>query len=551
MKLRKPSFVSFVSVVVLMSLAGLVVHAQVSFERLLRADREPQNWLTYSGTMQSQRFSQLTQITPDNVKNLELQWIFQARSLEKFETTALVVDGVMYTVQAPNDLLALDASTGRTFWMYSYRPSQESRPCCGRVNRGVAILGDTLFMGTIDGHLVAVDARNGRPIWDAVVAKPEAGYAFTHAPLVVKDKIIVGTAGGEYGIRGFLAAFDAKTGKELWRFYTIPGPGEAGHDTWSGDSWKRGGGSVWVTGSYDPDLNLTYWGIGNAGPDYNGDVRLGDNLYTSSVVALDADTGKLKWHYQFSPHDEFDYDAVQVPVLADMTWNGGPRKVMMFANRNGFFYVLDRANGKFLLGKPFVRVNWADGFDQDGRPRRVPGQVPTAEGTLIYPGNQGGTNWYNPSFSPRTGLFYIPTWVNYSSIYVKRPSEFAEGRGFNGGMARGTVPPGLRAGTVGFRTEEEGYGAVRAIDPRTGDLKWEYKMTEFTQAGILTTASDLVFTGGNEGYFFALNARTGALLWKFTVGGSVVSGPMTYSIGGRQYVAVAAGSSLFAFALRQ
>jgi alcohol dehydrogenase (cytochrome c) len=547
---RKRSFVVFVSLVVLVLSAGLVVQAQVSFERLLRADREPQNWLTYSGTMQSQRFSQLTQITPDNIKNLELQWIFQARSLEKFETTALVVDGVMYTVQAPNDLLALDAVTGRTFWMYSYRPSQESRPCCGRVNRGVAILGDTLFMGTIDGHLVAVDARNGRPLWDAAVAKPEAGYAFTHAPLIVKDKVIVGTAGGEYGIRGFLAAFDAKTGKELWRFYTIPGPGEAGHESWSGDSWKRGGGSVWVTGSYDPDLNLTYWGIGNAGPDYNGDVRLGDNLYTSSVVALDADSGTLKWHYQFSPHDEFDYDAVQVPVLADMTWNGGPRKVMMFANRNGFFYVLDRANGKFLLGKPFVRVNWADGFDQDGRPRRVPGQVPTSEGTLIFPGNQGGTNWYSPSYSPRTGLFYIPTWVNYSSIYVKRPSEFAEGRGFNGGLARSTVPQGLRAGTVGFRKEDEGYGAVRAIDPRTGDLKWEYKMTEFTQAGVLTTASDLVFTGGNEGYFLALNARTGALLWKFTLGGSVVSGPMTYSVGGRQYVAVTAGSSLFAFALK-
>ena len=537
--------------ILILLLATASLRAQVSFERLLRADREPQNWLTYSGTLQSQRFSQLTQITPDNVKNLELQWIFQARSLEKFETTALVVDGVMYTVQPPNDLLALDAATGRTFWMYSYHPSQDSRPCCGRVNRGVAILDDTLFMGTIDGHLVAVDARNGRPIWDAAVAKPDAGYAFTHAPLVVKDKVIVGTAGGEYGIRGFLAAFDAKTGKELWRFYTIPGPGEAGHESWSGDSWKRGGGSVWVTGSYDPDLNLTYWGIGNAGPDYNGDVRLGDNLYTSSVVALDADTGKLKWHYQFSPHDEFDYDAVQVPVLADMTWNGGPRKVMMWANRNGFFYVLDRGTGQFLLGKPFVRVNWADGFDADGRPRRVPGQVPTAEGTLIFPGNQGGTNWYNPSYSPRTGLFYIPTWVNYSSIYVKRPSEFGEGRGFNGGLARSTVPQGLRVGTVGYRTEDEGYGAVRAIDPHTGDLKWEYKMTEFTQAGILTTASDLVFTGGNEGYFFALNARTGALLWKSTVGGAVVSGPMTYSVGGRQYVAVAAGSSLFAFALRQ
>jgi alcohol dehydrogenase (cytochrome c) len=308
---------------------------------------------------------------------------------------------------------------------------------------------------------------------------------------------------------------------------------------------------VWVTGSYDVDLNLTYWGIGNAGPDYDGDVRAGDNLYTCSVIALDADTGRLRWHYQFSPHDEFDYDAVQIPVLADVPWNGRPRPVMMFANRNGFFYVLDRATGQFLLGKPFVRVNWAEGFDQDGRPRRAPGKVPTRDGTLIYPGNQGGTNWYNPSYNPRTGLFYIPTWVNYSSIYVKRPSAFVEGREFNSGMARATVPQAVRAGPVLYRKEDEGYGAVRAVDPLTGDLKWEYKMTDFTDAGILTTASDLLFTGGREGYFLALNARTGAPVWKFTVGGAVASGPMTYAVAGRQYVAVAAGSSLFSFALRQ
>jgi alcohol dehydrogenase (cytochrome c) len=373
----------------------------------------------------------------------------------------------------------------------------------------------------------------------------------TVAPLVVKDKVIVGTAGGEYGIRGFLAAYDAKTGKEAWRFYTIAGPGEPGRETWGGDSWKTGGGSIWVTGSYDPESNLTYWGIGNAGPDWNGDTRPGDNLYTSSVVALDADTGKLKWHYQFSPHDEFDYDAVQVPVLADIRWQGAPRKVMMFANRNGFFYVLDRSTGQFLSGKPFVRVNWAEGFDKDGRPNRVPGMVPTSEGTLIYPGNQGGTNWYNPSYSQRTGLFYIPSWVNYSSVYVKRPQDFVEGRSFGGGGARNTVPAGLRTATSNLRKEEEGYGAIRAIDPLTGERKWEYKMTDFTDAGILTTASDLLFSGGREGFFYALDARSGTLLWKFIVGGQVQSGPMTYSVGGRQYVAVAAGNSIFAFALRQ
>jgi len=543
------------STLLLLTVSGVSVASlkaqQVTFDRLLRSDAESQNWLTYSGSFRSQRYSLLTQINPENVKNLEPQWVFQSRSLEKYEATALVVDGIMYTVQPPNDLLALDATTGRTFWMYSYRPSADARPCCGRVNRGVAILGDTLFMGTIDGHLVAVDAKLGRPLWDVKLERPEAGYALTVAPLVVKDKVIVGTAGGEYGIRGFVAAYDAKTGKEAWRFYTIAGPGEPGRETWGGESWKTGGGSIWVTGSYDPESNLTYWGIGNAGPDWNGDTRPGDNLYTSSVVALDADTGKLKWHYQFSPHDEFDYDAVQVPVLADIRWQGSPRKVMMFANRNGFFYVLDRTTGQFLSGKPFVRVNWAEGFDKDGRPNRVPGMVPTPEGTLIYPGNQGATNWYNPSYSPRTGLFYIPSWVNYSSIYVKRPQDFVEGRSFGGGGARNTVPAGLRTATNNFRKEDEGYGAIRAIDPLTGERKWEYKMVDFTDAGILTTASDLLFSGGREGFFYALDARTGALLWKFIVGGQVQSGPMTYSVGGRQYVAVAAGSSIFAFALRQ
>ncbi|HEX4137604.1 MAG TPA: PQQ-binding-like beta-propeller repeat protein [Bryobacteraceae bacterium] len=393
--------------------------AQVSFDRILAAGKEPQNWLTYSGTLSSQRYSTLDQITQANVKDLELQWVFQAQSLEKFEATALVVDGVMYTVQAPNDVIAIDALTGRVLWIYRYAPSRDARPCCGRVNRGLAILGDTLFMGTIDAHLLAIDAKTGKPLWNVKVANAAAGYAITHAPLVVKNKIIVGTAGGEYGIRGFIAAFDANTGKEDWRFYTIPGPGEPGHETWAGDSWKTGGGSIWMTGSYDPALNLTYWGVGNPGPDWNGDKRAGDNLYSDSVVALDPDTGKLKWYYQFSPHDEFDFDSVQVPVLADMNWKGSPRKVMMWANRNGVFYVIDRTTGQFLLGKPFVEVNWMNGFDEKGRPMRVPGKVPTPQGTLIKPGNQGGTNWYSPSYSPKTGLFYIPAW-EYSSITAVR-----------------------------------------------------------------------------------------------------------------------------------
>jgi alcohol dehydrogenase (cytochrome c) len=529
-------------------LAAGTLAAQVSFDRILNANREPQNWLTYSGSVLSQRHSPLNQITPENVKDLQLAWVFQARSLEKFEATSLVVDGVLYTVQAPNDVVALDAASGRAYWVYSYTPSPKARPCCGRVNRGLAVLGDRLFMGTIDARLIALDAKTGKPVWNTEVAKPESGYALTHAPLVVKDKVIVGTAGGEYGIRGFIAAYDVKTGKEVWRFHTIPEPGEPGHETWAGDSWMHGGGSVWVTGSYDSDLNLTYWGIGNPGPDWNGDARKGDNLYTDSVVALDADTGKLKWHFQFSPHDEFDYDSVQVPVLVDMEWQGRQRKVMLWANRNGYFYVLDRANGQFMLGKPFVKVTWATGLDERGRPMKAPTAASSPEGVLIYPGNQGGTNWYNSSYSPITGLFYIPSWVEYNTTYYKMPAEYHEGRTFGGAAMRANI--GRRGATATRLDDSEGYGAVRAIDPKSGALKWEFKMSDVTDSGVLTTASNVLFTGGREGYFFALDARSGAPLWKATVGGAVAAGPMTYAVNGRQYVAVAAGSALFSFALK-
>jgi alcohol dehydrogenase (cytochrome c) len=522
---------------------------QVSFDRILAAGNEPQNWLTYSGSTMSQRYTTLAQITPQNVKNLELQWMFQARSLEKFEATPLVVDGILYTVQAPNNVVALDAVTGRVFWTYPYVPAREARPCCGQVNRGLAILGDTLFMGTIDAHLIALDAKSGKPIWNVAVAKAEAGYALTHAPLVVKDKVIVGTAGGEYGIRGFIAAYDVKTGKEDWRFYTIPGKGEPGNDTWKGDSWQHGGASVWVTGSYDPALNLTYWGIGNPGPDWNGDQRDGDNLYSDCVVALDPDTGKLKWYFQFTPHDTLDYDSVQVPVLADMEWQGQPRKVMLWANRNGFYYVLDRTTGKFLTGKPFSTVNWAKGLDEAGRPMRVSGMEPTAEGAQVYPGVQGATNWYSPSYSPRTGLFYIPTWDKYSSVFVKVPTDYTEGRRYVGTSPRSVV--GLQGAAINQRKEDEGYGAVRAIDPKTGEKKWEFKMLDVTDAGILTTASDVLFSGGREGYFYALDGRTGELLWKANVGGAVTSGPISYSVNGRQYIAVSGGNSLLVYALKQ
>src|SRR6516225_9964132 len=391
----------------------------VTFDQLLKPAQAPQNWLTYGGSFTSQRYSPLTQITPENAKDLELKRVFQSRSLEKHEVTPLVVNSVMYTIQSPNDVVALDAATGKTIWMYSHKPDKAARNCCGTLTRGLAILGDKLFLATLDARMIAIDAKTGKELWNTEAADPKQGYAFTHAPLVIKDKVIAGVAGGEFGIRGFIAAWDVNTGKEVWRFNTVPGPDEPGHETWEGDSWLHGGAPIWATGSYDPETNLTFWGTGNPGPDWNGDARHGDNLYSSSVIALDADTGKLKWHYQFSPHNEFDWDATQIPVLADIQFQGRARKVMLWANRNGMFHVLDRTTGQFLLGKPFAKVNWATGFDEKGRPIRAPGIVPTPEGTLVYPGNQGATNWYNPSFSPRTGLFYIPTWENSSSIYVK------------------------------------------------------------------------------------------------------------------------------------
>ncbi len=537
---------------VLLSLYPGILVAQVSYERLARAAREPQNWLMYSGTYMSQRYSALDQIAPGNVKTLEQKWVFQAESLQKFETTPLVLDGIMYLTQPPNDVVALDARTGRIFWIYQHKPAPESKPCCGAVNRGLAILGNTLFMATIDGRLIAIDARNGKPLWNTKVADHDAGYAMTLAPLVVKDKVVVGVAGGEYGIRGFLAAYDARTGKEAWRFYTIPAPGEPGHETWpADDSWRHGGGSIWLTGSFDPELNLTYWGIGNPGPDWNASQRQGDNLYSDSVVALDPDTGKLKWHFQFTPHDPYDYDSVQVPLLADASWDGRVRKLMLWANRNGFFYALDRTNGEFLSGHPFVKVNWASGLDDRGRPLATPQPV----GTPIYPGVQGGTNWYSPSYSPRTRLFYVSAWEDYATIFVSEDADYRPGQRYLGGRPTSPIPgapnPGLRGAPINNWTEATGHGSVMALDIRTGQKKWKFDMTDVTDAGILTTASDLLFTGGREGYFHALDARTGALLWKASVGGPVAAAPITYRIDGKQYVAVAAGHALFVYGLRE
>lgn len=537
----------------LVALFSTAALAQVSPQRLLNAEQEPGNWLLYHGDYDGHRHSDLTQLTPDNVAGLQLQWIWQVRSrdgaAEKFEATPLYLDGVLYTVSPPNDVIAIDARSGRTFWSYTHTPSPDARVCCGRVNRGLAIHGDKLIMGAIDGTLIALDRRDGSLLWSTQIGDPTIGYALTVAPLVIGDKVIVGPAGGEFGIRGFIAAYDVENGSELWRFNTIPGPGEPGFESWADperEAYKLGGGSIWTTGSYDPELNLMYWGVGNPGPDWNGDSRPGDNLYTESVVALNPDTGVLAWHYQFTPHDEMDYDATQVPVLVDMEWQGQPRKLLMTANRNGLFYVLDRSTGEFLLGEPFVAVNWMSGFEAGGRPIRA--LSPTQEGTFIMPNNQGATNWYSPSWSPQTQLFYIPTWLDTYSVYTKRPVEYVPGQTYTGAFPTMAMPA-LGVRLQNQRRPEEGLGAIQAIDPRTGEIVWRHVTSEVTDSGVLSTASNLVFAGARDGYFYALQAATGEELWRVQLGGQVASGPMSFEMDGRQHIAVSAGAGLFVFAL--
>ena len=508
--------------------------AQVTYERIRDASKEPGSWLTYSGNYNGQRFSPLTQIHAGNVARLKVAWIYQIPSMHKVETTPLVADGVMYITEPPSNVSALDLRTGRRLWNYNRRIPEDVRVCCGQVNRGVAILGDLVFVGTVDAYLVALDSKTGIKRWETKVAEYKTGHGITVAPLAVKDKVVIGIAGGEYGIRGFLDAYDAKTGKRAWRCWTVPGPGEPGNETWGGDSWKTGGAPTWVTGAYDPDLNLIYWGTGNPGPDWNGDVRPGDNLYADSLLGIDADSGKLKWHFQFTPHDVHDWDANQVPVLYDSVVRGQPRKLVATANRNAFYYVLDRTSGEFIVGKPYVKQTWASGLDDRGRPIRLPNTFPSVEGTRVWPTVGGGTNWYSPSYSPKTKLFYVAT-TEASDLYYLGEADYRPGLTFFGGTHR--------------RYEDaDAYGAIRAYHVDTGVEAWQYRLHSFTGAGVLSTAGGLVF-GAAEGSFFALDAATGKRLWRFQTGGGIGSNPMSYMSDGKQHVAIASGNDILTFAL--
>ncbi len=495
------------------------------------------NWLSYNGDYTGRRFSALREINPSNVSQLRAQWVFHVSNSDRLEVTPVVVDGIMFVTSA-NDAYALDAQTGQMLWHYS-RPITEGLidDASQHHNRGVGIWHTRIYMETDNAHLLCLDARSGHLLWDVAYTDGNKNYGATSAPLVVKDKVLVGTSGGDDGVRGFVAAYDAETGKEAWRFWTIPGPGEFGSSSWPGEAWKHGGGTTWMPGTFDPELNTIFWGTSNPAPDFDGDPRPGDDLYTDCLLALDADTGKLKWYFQFTPHDLFDYDATETPMLVDAIFRGQPRKLVIEANRNGFIYVLDRTNGEFLSAKRFVeKLNWATGIDERGRPIRTEVQ-PTEKGSRICPGMIGATNWYSPSFNPETSILYFMA-LESCDVYLKKPEEFQPGKTYY---------------STGVRRSEGDYGQkILLAYSLEGDKPvWRYVQAGQgnSSAGTMTTATGLVFFGDDTRSFEAVEARTGKPLWHFNTGQNIAASPMSYAVNSKQYVAIAAGSDIFTFAL--
>jgi alcohol dehydrogenase (cytochrome c) len=511
----------------------------VSEQQIRNAGARTDQWLTYSGTYDGHRFTSLDQITPTSVDKLRLRWVRQLSidGDDPVESTALVLNGVIFTTPGASKVLALDAKSGETIWEYSRHLPPQLPLCCRKVNRGLAVLDGTLYLGTLDGSLVGLNASTGAVSWETQVVKPDEGYSLTGAPLVVQQSVIVGVAGGDYGARGFVAAFDAKNGALRWRFDTVPGPGAFGHDTWSNDAWKTGGGPTWNTGSYDPDLNLIYWGVGNPSPNFAGDVRPGDNLFTDSVIALQADTGRLAWHFQFTPHDEHDWDSAQTPILANLTVAGRMRQVICWANRNGFYYVLDRRTGEFLAGVPYVRQTWAEGLDAKGRPIPMNSSRLSAGGLLIRPAVWGGTNWQNPAYDDSRKLVFVPA-TEGASVYTKSSSPSHENHApYLGSSGSNADPP------TPF---------VRALDAATGLKKWEHEspplVDGYGYSGLLSTGGGVVF-GAAGGTAFALDSSTGTERWRLPLGGDTMSAPVSFMLDGEQVVIYAAGHAIFLFGL--
>jgi len=499
------------------------------------------DWITYNGDVRGNRYSLLEQIGKRNVTRLAPKWIFPMEGASRGETTPLVVQGIMYATSA-NDCWALDAGSGREIWHFQrQRTKGLVGNAAGGFDRGVAWLGDRLFMVTDNAHMIALNRFTGDLMWETEMADWHKNYNATSAPLIAGNLVISGTAGGEQGARGFIAAFDPTTGKEVWRFWTVPLPGEPGSETWKGVAIEHPSGVAWMTGSFDPGLDTLYWATGNPGPDYNGEERIGDNLYTSSILALDAKTGTLKWYYQTTPHDTYDWDATEPLVLIDREWEGRPRKLLIQANRNGFFYVLDRTNGKLLLAKPFIKkINWAREIGADGKPVRLPlPPGPTPNSVTVCPSQHGATNWFSAAFDPRSGYYLVQTFEGQCSIYATRKTEAWEaGRGYAGGSQRAAP-------------DDTAKQYVRAIDIRTGNIAWEMPETgnAGSWGGILAFSTGIGFLGADGGMFTAFDTATGKVLWQFQANAEFRASPMTYVFDGKQYIAINAGSNLIAFGI--
>lgn len=507
----------------------------VTFARLNNSAAEPQNWLSYWGDLRGTHYSGLKQITPANAASIKAAWTAQLGGTT-VETTPIVVNGMMFVTGPLSNVTALDARTGQTIWKYTRRLPAVASHCTVMTNRGLAVLGDRLFLATLDMHLIALDAKSGNVIWDVEQDDYRKGISNTHAPLAIDGKIIVGVTAGECALTGFVDAFDAATGKKLWRTYTTPQAGDPNRKTWIPESAADfGGAPTWMTGTYDSETKTIFWTTGNPGPDYDGSVRGGDNLYSCSVIALDQETGRMKWWFQFTPHDVHDWDANETPVLIDGVVNGKKRKLLVTAQRNAFYYVLDRETGEFLTGQAFAKQTWAQGLDAKGRPIVLPNTTPTPEGNHVCPDAAGAANWGSPSYDPATGFFLVSVreaCATYTSV-TKSP---VPGQGFTGG---------------GVEVDANGApGSVRALDALTGAIKWNFPLqTGASSTGVVTTAGGVAFASSNDGNLIALNSRTGKYLWHYYTGARIVASPMAYAVNGKQYVAIAGQSAIFVFAL--